>query len=124
VVWLVTYLAVDTAVRAIVKETLALLGEAAAGSLAEGGSAEKDEEGVDELHLEDWLGWVGRPVVWWCVVVVREVCVLMVGYVSWLAVYIDRNSGRRDIMYGYFSSSTGESLSDGRVARDSTVMLC
>jgi hypothetical protein len=53
VVCLVTYIAVDTAVRAIVEEALALLGEAASGSLAEGGSTEEDEEGVDEPHLEE-----------------------------------------------------------------------
>ena len=52
-----TYVAVKAAVRAVVEETLALAGSAAASCLTEGNGTEEDEESGDELHDEGWLLW-------------------------------------------------------------------
>ena len=54
------YVAVKTAVRAVVEKTLALAGSAAAGCLTEGNGTEEDEDGSDEFHDEDWLLWDGE----------------------------------------------------------------
>ena len=52
-----TYVAVKAAVRAVVEETLALAGSAAASCLTEGNGTEENEEGGDELHGKGWLLW-------------------------------------------------------------------
>ena len=48
-----TYVAVKAAVRAVVEETLALAGSAAARCLTEGNGTEEDEEAVAPASLEE-----------------------------------------------------------------------
>jgi hypothetical protein len=67
----VTHVAVDTAVGAVLEETLALSGTRTISCLANSDSAKDSEESGDELHVDRGVGWS------WVGVGMLEFCGLM-----------------------------------------------